>query len=147
MKNNKISKEDYPPNVIEQYKMFNELLVANDLPELKIEVFCKLVKSYLDSRKVTESTFTFEHLFLYHQDQKSYETRKKEFWDRLPESRHIEFFVDCNWLQDWSKIDKGLLISKREEYLKLKDYNDYHLTLLNKMIEGVNLSTDKQLNK
>ncbi len=138
MENNKPSIKDYPPHVIKQYKLFNELLVANNLPELKIEVFCKLVKSYFDCREVTESTFTYEHLFLYHQEQLDVERRKKEFWDSQPESKHIEFFVNCNWLQDWSKIDKGFLISKREEYLKCNDYNDYYLTLLNKMIEGVN---------
>jgi len=130
-----------PPQITMQCRMFNKLLVANDLPQLELEEFCNLVKSFIDNG-VDESIFTYEHLLIYHQEQ----LRKKEFWDSQPKSKHIEHFIDCNWLQNWSNIDKKILLSKRKEYLKCDDHNEYHLGLLNVMIEGWTKPI-KQLNK
>jgi hypothetical protein len=122
-----------PSQITIQFRMFNKILVDIDLPQLELEEFCNLVKSFID-KGVDESTFTYEHLLIYHREQ----LRKKEFWDSQPKSKQIEHFIDCNWLQNWSEIDKKILLSKRKEYLKCDDHNDYHLWLLNNMIENKN---------
>ena len=72
------------------------------------------------------------------ESQEDYNKREKAFWGSQPKSKHIEHFIDGHYLGmgGCSMINKEILINKREEYLNCKDYNEYHLRLLNKMIEG-----------
>jgi hypothetical protein len=106
------------PEMKRHFKLFNEILVGESLPEIDIEAFRILLHSYIDC--ISDLSFTHGHLLMFY---------------KMSESKRIEHFVHMNTMSDFSKIDKELLISKREAYLKCEDHNKYHLRILTNMIE------------